>query len=279
MRARRNPSAAAPAAPPSKPRDARRPESPAAAPLSKPRDARRPPSGRPAPPQPKPDYSGLGGGFGGDYDAAGFERMADANDALEALARAQALMRRRARAHMHDGGAAAPGTLLKLAEGVLYVGAAEAKKPHGEGELLLADGSVHAGSFANGRADGAGCYFDRKGTVHVGQWAANKRVGLFVVVGPTSTEWSETYNVDGKRESRSKLGDEAAAAPAERAVQCRHCQCLFHERYNYRCRSHKQPWKRAEWDDPELPDGGLWLCCGAKSFNDPGCHLAIHEAG
>ena len=54
---------------------------------------------------------------------------------------------------------------------------------------------------------------------------------------------------------------------------------LFHERYNYRCRSHKQPWKRAEWDDPELPDGGLWLCCGAKSFNDPGCHLAIHEAG
>ena len=242
---------------------------------------RRPPSGRPAPapPQPKPDYSGLGGGFGGDYDAAGFERMADANDALEALARAQALMRRRARAHMHDGGAAAPGTLLKLAEGVLYVGAAEAKKPHGEGELLLADGSVHAGSFVAGRADGAGCYFDRKGTVHVGQWAANKRVGLFVVVGPTSTEWSETY-ADGKRESRSKLGDEAAAAaPAERAVQCRHCQCLFHERYNYRCRSHKQPWKRAEWDDPELPDGGLWLCCGAKSFNDPGCHLAIHEAG
>ena len=40
---------------------------------------------------------------------------------------------RAARAHMHDGGAAARA-LLKLAEGV-FVGAAEAKKPHGEGEL------------------------------------------------------------------------------------------------------------------------------------------------
>jgi curved DNA-binding protein CbpA len=162
---------------------------------------------------------------------------------------------------------------LALGGGVIYlgvVGGPSGTKPHGPGELLLRDGSVHAGSFENGAAHGSGVYYDHKGSVHRGSWAANKRVGSFAVIDPNGALWEDVYDQAGARASRKKKPSGNGGGNGGAADFCKCCGVKFHGTHNFSCRRHLGVFDEAAQS---------WGCCGAKTVEEPGCHVEPgHEA-
>ena len=161
---------------------------------------------------------------------------------------------------------------LALGGGVLYlgcVGGPSGRKPHGQGELLLKDGSVHVGGFENGAAHGGGVYYDRKGSVHSGSWVANKRIGNFEVLDPNGALWEDTYDQAGMRTSRKKK-QSGGGGSGGGADFCKCCGVKFHGAHNYACRRHLGVFDESSQS---------WACCGAKTVEEPGCHVEPgHEA-
>ena len=219
---------------------------------------------------------------------------ADNDDARHALARAMELNQKL----MQDGATATTsmnrsnGQLLKIGEST-WVGAVEAGRPHGDGDLILPNGSVHSGSFKDGRASGPGVLYDVSGSVMAGSWAENKRVGTFATTDPKGGEWSDMYDQDGKRTSRKKVTPQPANAGVAPAQPCRHCGVKFFQEEalrNPRCRQHSGKWLEASThnadgsaavvDRAAFPEGGLWLCCGSKSKDGAAerCTIGEHAA-
>jgi hypothetical protein len=217
---------------------------------------------------------------------------ADNDDARVALARAMELNKKL----MQDGPVTTSTNrserLLKIGEST-WVGAVEAGRPHGDGDLILPNGSVHSGSFKDGRASGPGMLYDLSGSVMAGSWVENKRVGSFVTTDPKGGEWADVYDQDGKRTSRKKLAPPPANAVAP-AQPCRHCgvKVFFGKEAlrNPRCRQHSGKWLEASThnadgsaavvDRAAFPEGGMWLCCGSKSKDGAAerCTLGEHAA-
>ena len=156
--------------------------------------------------------AGAAGG-GGTAGGCGAARGAAADPSI---ARRAAELERGGAHQLTAGGAPAEPTTVRMAGGVIFVGAADARRrPHGGGELCLRDGSVHGGRFCcwrrahlsrrrsagpchctedggrfsqvhvglfeAGAAHGEGVYYDVKGSVHCGGWVTNHRVGAFEV--------------------------------------------------------------------------------------------------
>jgi len=95
------------------------------------------------------------------------------------------------------------------------------------------------------------------------------------------------YDAQGKRQSRKKGAAAPAGAPT--AATCRHCSVKFHVTRNARCLQHSGQWMEAPTHDADgsaavvdraaFPEGGLWLCCGAKlRRGGRGCTVGMHAA-
>ena len=140
--------------------------------------------------------------------------------------------------------------ILRMKDGSIYVGQTDySKRPHGHGHLMLADGSQHIGYFEEGRAMGAGLAQLRNGTCAEGEWRDNRRYGRFQVVDANGVNWTEKYDVEGKKVARKKVkrsvpnpeyveGGQAPVTievpedPGKPAQECWTCQGLFHDKYN-----------------------------------------------
>jgi len=168
-----------------------------------------------------------------------------------------------------------------------WIGGVSNGRPHGHGDLILPNGSVHLGLFDAGRAEGAGTLHEPNGSVMTGTWRENKRVGRFETIDPKGGTWHDVYDAQGKRQSRKKGAPPPPGTPT--AVTCRHCAVKFHATRNARCLQHSGQWMEAPThnadgsaavvDRAAFPEGGLWLCCGAKlRRGGRGCTVGKHAA-
>lgn len=187
---------------------------------------------------------------------------AAANDALEALARAKLLARRRLAVHQRkgaSGGEPARRIVAIGSSGVLYIGdtAGDGRTPHGEGTLILADGSQHVGRFDRGRAHGAGMWQARSGAAAVGEWVGNKRVGPFAAVDPSGGVFAEHYADNGRCVHRERRG-----APNPPAA-CQRCgaRFLLELDHAYACRRHRADFAPIQ-PEPEAEAAGAQARCG-----------------
>ncbi len=211
---------------------------------------------------------------------------AEMDDARNALQRAMELASRPTPPAGEAAGGG-KGKILRMG-GATWIGECEAGRPHGRGDLILASGTVHRGLFDAGRACGAGELFEASGSIHRGEWVDNKRFGEFATTDPKGGEWRDTYDGDGKRVARKKVAPPPAGAAA--AVPCRLCGAKFFaaSASTTRCLQHSGTWLEAPThnadgsaatvDTNAFPEGGLWLCCGAKAKAAPGCTVGVHQA-
>lgn len=113
-------------------------------------------------------------------------------------------------------------TIMRIGDGILFVGEVSEGQPHGAGELFLKDGSLHRGYFEAGRAEGRGLLYSANGAIFKGSFSKNRRVGNFEVIDPKGGRWCDAYDADGKRVKRTaaaKAEAEARAAEAEAAAK------------------------------------------------------------
>ena len=170
-------------------------------------------------------------------DEAVWAEAAAANDALEALARAKLLARRRLALHQSSKGAPPRRVVALGGGGALYIGvvAADGRTPHGDGALLLPDGSQHVGAFSGGRVHGTGVFQAPSGAAAVGAWEDNKRVGAFAAVDAFGHVFAERYAEDGRRVAR-----EARGLAPHPPILCERCGMRYVPELNhaYGCRRH-----------------------------------------
>lgn len=193
---------------------------------------------------------------------------ADMDDARAALLRATELA---GRTSLSAGDAENTSEKMLKMGGATWVGEVSAGRPHGAGSLILPSGSVHSGRFDEGRASGAGVLYEASGSMFAGEWKENRRCGAFETTDPKGGTWHDVY-VEGKRVSRKKGAPPPAGAGA---VRCAACGVKFHARASSRCMHHSGKWMEAPTHNADgtpaivdrhaFPDGGLWLCCGAKA--------------
>ena len=196
------------------------------------------------------------------YDALASEM----DDVRSALTRATELAAQMA------VGASGVGSVLRMG-GATWIGEVDKGRPQGVGDLILPNGSVHHGTFDAGRASGTGVLYEASGSVMRGSWVENRRTGSFETTDPKGGIWHDTYDEAGKRTSRKKGAPPPAGCPP--AAKCRVCGVKFHEGANFKCLHHSGKWVEAPThnadgsaatvDTVAFPDGGLWLCCGAKT--------------
>eukprot|EP00039_Didymoeca_costata_P009122 m.120717 g.120717 ORF g.120717 m.120717 type:complete len:225 (+) comp14371_c0_seq2:35-709(+) len=182
---------------------------------------------------------------------------------------------------------------------MIYVGQANYEnKPHGKGYMYQRNGDVHECDFAHGRAHGNGVYFSGNGKELHGTWTQNKRVGVFHAIDSKGVKWTEKYDKEGKRTSRTKDRIEVPnpdwsesspedvpptikelVPPEEPAVKCWNCDFLGRERNNHAwaCRSHRGRWTEDREYRGDGPTRGVWSCCGKETKDEPGCSFQMHD--